>query len=293
MKQAFAPESECSVSILSGLKGLGLGKLENVDIFEEEEKKEPEKPAAAAVHKIDEKDLIFDKSFVCPVCDGNFSAKIVKSGKAKLIGTDQDLRARYEGIDPAKYDVLLCPVCGYAALSRYFSGVTSVQAKMIREKISQSVHVSVYNEEVYSYEQALERYKLALVNAVVKKAKASEKAYICLKSAWLMRGYAESLREAGNADEKLLKELAQQESEYLENAYKGFVDARQTENFPMCGMDEITVDYLLAALAVSNKKYDVASKLVASLLTNNAASARIKDKARELKEQILGDMKKQ
>lgn len=292
MKQACAPERECNVGILSGLKGLGLDKLENMDIYEEE-KKEQEKPAAAAVHKTDEKDLIFDKSFSCPVCSGSFSAKIVKSGKAKLLGTDQDLRARYEGIDPAKYDVLLCTSCGYAALSRYFSGVTSAQAKLIREAISKNVHINSYNDEVYSYEQAMERYKLTLVNAVVKKAKASEKAYICLKSAWLVRGYAESLREAGNPDEKLLKELAQQESEYLENAYKGFVDARQTEGFPMCGMDEITVDYLLAALAVGNKKYDVASKLVASLLTNNAASARIKDKARDLKEQILEGMKKQ
>lgn len=279
------------MSILSGLKGLGLDKLENMDIYEEE-KKEQEKPAAAVANKINEKDLIFDKSFVCPVCDSSFSAKIVKSGKAKLIGTDQDLRARYEGIDPAKYDVLLCPSCGYAALSRYFSGITSVQAKLVRETISQNVHISNYNDEIYSYEQAMERYKLTLVNAVVKKARASEKAYICLKSAWLVRSYAESLREAGDYDEKLLKELAQQETEYLENAYKGFVDARQTEGFPMCGMDEITVDYLLAALAVGNKKYDVASKLVASLLTNNAAGARIKDKARELKEQILEEMKK-
>lgn len=268
-----------------------MDKLENMDIFEEEEKKEEEKPAAA-VRKTDEKDMIFDKSFVCPVCDGNFSAKIVKSGKAKLLGSDQDLRAKYEGIDPAKYDVLLCPSCGYAALSRYFTGITSAQAKLVREKISPSVHISVYNDEIYSYEQAMERYKLALVNAVVKKAKASEKAYICLKSAWLVRGYAESLREAGNPDEKLLTELAQQEEEYLDNAYKGFVDARQTEGFPMCGMDEVTVDYLIAALAARCRKYDVAGKMVASLLTNTAASARIKEKARDLKEQILEEMKK-
>lgn len=279
------------MSILSGLKGLGLDKLENMDIYEEE-KKEQEKPAAAVANKINEKDLIFDKSFVCPVCDSSFSAKIVKSGKAKLIGTDQDLRARYEGIDPAKYDVLLCPSCGYAALSRYFSGITSVQAKLVREAISKNVHITEYGDEVYSYEQAMERYKLTLVNAVVKKAKASEKAYICLKSAWLVRGYAESLRETESPDENLLKELAQQETEYLDNAYKGFVEARQSEGFPMCGMDEVTVDYLIAALAARGRKYDVAGKLVASLLTNSAASARIKDKARELKEQILEEMKK-
>ena len=280
------------MSILSGLKGLGLDNLENMDIFEEDKEKESAKAAAPAAPQIQEKDFLFDKSFACPVCDDNFTAKIMKSGKTKLIGTDQDLRARYEGIDPIKYDVLLCPHCGYAALSRYFTNITSAQSKLIQQKISPSVHVSAHNGETYTYEQAMERYKLTLVNAVVKKAKASEKAYICLKSAWLMRGYAESLREAGGADEKLIASLAQQEEEYLENAYKGFADARQTETFPMCGMDEVTIDYLLAALAARTKKYDIASRFVASLLTNNAASPRIKDKARLLKEQILEDMKK-
>lgn len=285
------------MSILSGLKGLGLDGLENIDIFEEEktdpEKTEAEKKAAAAAaNRVMEKNLIYDKSYVCPVCDSNFSAKIVKTGKAKLIGTDQDLRAKYDGIDPIKYDVLLCPTCGYAALSRYFANITSTQAKLIKEKISQAVHMGSYQDEVYSYEQALERYKLALVNAVVKKAKASEKAYICLKSAWLLRGYAESLQEEGRADQKLLDALAGQETEYLENAYKGFTEARQSEGFPMCGMDEVTIDYLLAALAVRGGKYDVAGKLIASLLTNFAANARIKEKARDLKEQILENRKK-
>lgn len=279
------------MSILSGLKGLGLDGLENMDIYEEE-KTEPEKTAAAVVNKVMEKDLIYDKSYDCPVCDGKFSAKIVKTGKAKLIGTDQDLRAKYDGIDPIKYDVLLCPACGYAALSRYFTNITSAQAKLVKEKISQAIHMGSYQDEVYSYEQALERYKLALVNAVVKKARASEKAYICLKSAWLLRGYVESLQEEGKADQKLLDALAGQEKEYLENAYKGFSEARQSEGFPMCGMDEITIDYLLAALAVRVRKYDVAGKLIASLLTNSAANARIKDKARDLKEQILETMKK-
>lgn len=281
------------MGILSGLKGLGLDGLEDMDIFEDEKEKEKEKAAAPEVPQIQEKDFIFDKSFVCPVCDNNFTAKIMKSSKAKLIGTDQDLRARYEGIDPVKYDVLLCPACGYAALSRYFTNITSPQAKLIQQKISAGVHVKTYNDETYSYEQALERYKLALINAVVKKARASEKAYICLKSAWLVRGYGESLQESDEADKKaVIALLAQQEEEYLENAYKGFAEARQSEGFPMCGMDEVTIDYLLAALAARIKKYDVAGKLVATILTNSMASPRIKEKARLLKEQILEDIKK-
>lgn len=275
--------------ILSGLEGLGLGNLENMDIFETpkndaSDAKQPE------VNKVDEKDLIYDKAFNCPVCDNNFTAKIMKTGKAKLIGTDKDLRPTYEGIDPVKYDVQLCPKCGYAALTRFFSNITSGQAKLIRENITPNVRLRAYDGEIYTHEDALERYKLTLANAVVKRGRASEKAYICLKSAWLFRGYAEHLDDAGDrtVDRKALKA---QEEEYLLNAYNGFVEARQSEGFPMCGMDEITVDYLLAELALRFKKYDVASKMVATILTSPSANNRMKDKARDLKDEILAELK--
>ncbi|HIW82124.1 MAG TPA: DUF2225 domain-containing protein [Candidatus Acetatifactor stercoripullorum] len=277
--------------LLSGLSGLGLGNLENMDIYKNEEKEKQKKEAA--VQKVEEKDLIYDKTFECPVCGESFSSKIMKSGKARLLKTDQDLRPQYDGIDAAKYDVELCPHCGYAALSRYFTTVGSAQAKLIREHISQRVQLHPHTGDTYSYEEAVDRYKLALANAVVKRAKASEKAYICLKSAWLLRGYAESLEKEEEADRKKLAELRAQEAEYLENAYNGFTEAMQTEDFPMCGMDEITVEYLIGVLAARFKKYDVASKMVAAILTSPTANNRTKDKARELKEQILADLKRQ
>lgn len=279
------------MGILSGLGGLGLGGLEGMDIFEEEEAKK-ETAAAAAPPKIEEKDLIYDKNFTCPVCGTEFRAKIMKTGKAKLLGTDQDLRARYEGIDAVKYDVELCPVCGYAALSRYFSNLGSAQAKLIKEKISISVHITEYHDEIYSYEQAFERYQLALACAMVKKAKASEKAYICLKSGWLVRGWRESLQDNGKGNEALVEKLKKQEEDYLQNAFRGFAEARKSESFPLCGMDEVTVDYLLAVLAIRFKKFDVASHLVAGILASPSANARMKDKARDLKEQIMAEKKR-
>ena len=78
----------------------------------------------------------------------------------------------------------------------------------------------------------------------------------------------------------------------MEAAYNGFVEARQNESFPMCGMDEVTIDFLLAELAYRFKKYDVASRMVASILTSVSANARTKDKARDLKDRILADLKK-
>ena len=59
----------------------------------------------------------------------------------------------------------------------------------------------------------------------------------------------------------------------------------------MCGMDEITVEFLIAVLATRFQKYDVASRMVATILTSPSANARTKDKARELKDQILEELK--
>lgn len=275
---------------LFGLAGLGLDNLEDMEIFGQEKKEEQ---AAAEAPKIEEKDLIYDKNFTCPVCGEDFPAKIMKTGKARLLGTDQDLRAKYEGIDAVKYDVILCPHCGYAALNRYFNNITKVHAKLIKENISSKVQLHTYDDDIYTYEEAIERYKLCLVNAVVKRAHASEKAYICLKSGWLMRGYQEYLEESGDTDMARLRELKNMEETYLKNAYTGFTEALQTEGFPMCGMDEITVEFLIGVLATRFQKYDVASRMVASILTSPSANARTKDKARELKDQILEELKSQ
>lgn len=277
--------------ILSGLAGLGLDNLENMDIYEEPAKKEESESKGVEIPKVEEKDLIYDKSYVCPVCDDSFTAKIMKTGKAKLLSTDQDLRAKYEGIDAVKYEVLLCPHCGYAALGKFFSNITSAQAKLIRENISSKVRLTTFQDEIYTYEEALERYKLCLANAVVKRARYSEKAYICLKSGWLARGYQEYLQEAGESNKGKIEELRKMEDSYLLNAYNGFVEAIKTEGFPMCGMDEKTMDFLIAVLAKRFKKYEVASKQISLILTSKTANARIKDKARQLKEEILMEIR--
>lgn len=278
------------MSLLSGLGGLGLNGLENLDIYGEAEKEEAKKKAQEPV-RIEEKDLIYEKVFKCPCCDGDVPTKIMKTGKAKLIGTDQDLRPRYEGIDAIKYDVILCPTCGYTALTRFFPNLTSAQAKLIKEKISASVKIPQYSNETYSYVDAVGRYQLALANAVVKHGRASEKAYICLKSAWLMRGYRESVTDTEAGLPEMITQLRLKEEEYIQNAYNGFAEARQNEGFPMCGMDEVTLDYLLGVLAAHLKKYDVASRMVASILTSSNANNRMKDKARDLKEQIMIQIK--
>lgn len=275
------------MGIFSGLKSLGFGDLEGKDLFEEETKVEQ---AAAEPAQPEEKDFILDKSFTCPVCDKNFTARAMKTGKAKLVSMDLDLRPRYVGVDATKYDVGLCPHCGYAALTRYFTAMTTNQIHLIKEQVSNKVKLPQHTEEYYTYEEAMERYKIALVCAMVKKAKNSEKAYICLKCAWLVRGYREELESKGQLQPQQKAELDAQEMEYLKNAFKGFVEAQKSERYPMCGMDEYTMDYLMAALAYEVGELDKASQCVSRLLSS-MANNRVKDKARDLKDLIVAKKK--
>lgn len=275
------------MGIFAGLKELGLGDLENSELFGEEEKAEQQ---VAEPAQPEETDYIYDKSFTCPVCDTQFTSRVMKTGKAKLVSMDLDLRPRYVGIDATKYDVELCPHCKYAALTRYFTAMTSGQIHLIKEQISDKVKLQPHSEDYYTYEEAMERYKIALVCAMVKKAKNSEKAYICLKSAWLLRGYAEELESKRQLLPQQREELGRQEQEYLQNAFKGFVEAQKSERYPMCGMDEYTMDYLTAALAYEIGELDTASQYVSRLLAS-MANNRVKDKARDLKELIVAKRK--
>lgn len=277
--------------LLSGLEKLGLGNLKNASLYEEKKAAKAEDGAAKAAPTIQESDFLFEKTYTCPVCDNEFKSKTVKIGRAKLKGTDMDLRPKYEHIDLLKYDVIACPVCGYAALSRYYKYMTSGQAKLIKQSISQNYKGKELKGDIISYDEAMERYQLTLANAIVKQARNSEKAYICLKSAWLLRGYAESLDESAADYATKKAELEAQENEYLQNAFDGFLAARQSEPFPMCGMDEQTVDYLISVMAVRFEQYDVASKLISTIIASSGASPRMKDKARDLKEIVLQKVK--
>jgi len=121
----------------------------------------------------------------------------------------------------------------------------------------------------------------------VKRARDSEKAYVCLKTAWILRGMGENLDKGARNYEAKLKETKAGELEFLKHAYEGFLKARTAESFPMCGMDEMTLDYLVASLAVTFGQRDVASRMISGILSSPSANARIKEKARDLKDIVL------
>lgn len=278
-------------NLLSGLEKFGLGNLENVDIFSEEKKKRKAEEKKENKPELMEADLLFDKTHKCPVCENDFKAKAVKIGKAKLIEVEMDLRPKYKNIDSLKYDAIVCPYCGYAALSRFFEFITSPQVKLVKDKICVNYRAKRGEKEFYSYDDAIENHKLALLNAIVKKARVSERAYICLKLAWIIRGKAESILQDDENYNEILKKCHKEEAEYIKNAYEGFKAAITSETYPMCGMDETTVDYLVAVLAMKTGSFDIASKLVSGIITSRTTNKRMKEKALNLKEELIREIK--
>ena len=144
---------------------------------------------------------------------------------------------------------------------------------------------------MFTYDEAFVRYQLALGNAMVKKGRNSEKAYLCLKMAWMLRSKKEAI-EAGTEEVdranylQTIEELEQDETELLTNALDGFMTARQNETFPMCGMDEVTLDYIVCMTAMRLENYELTNQMLNVLLVRSGLNPQLKDNLLEVKEEL-------
>lgn len=272
-------------NLLSGLDKLGLNPENFNNLYEnEEDNKKEVQEDAPKTNVINEEEFIFDKTMKCPVCGREFKTKVVRTGKAKLVSTDTDLKPVYAGFEPLKYDVIVCLHCGYATTSKAYGHITPGQAKMIRESISTGFKGMVNTTGIYTFQEALDRHKLALANVMAMRGKNSEKAYICLKMAWLYRSMMQGLSKDDENYFKLQKEYADGEKACLKSAYEGFAFSYSKEVPPICGMDINTLTYLLADLARRCDDIENCKRYIAAIFNSRNANSRIKERARSLKE---------
>ena len=233
----------------------------------------------------DEKSYIFDKTMKCNVCNKEFTTKQVRTGKARYTGTNDILKPLYTGIDSTKYDIIMCPHCGYAAVPRTYGKLTPKQRQLIRDNIEGKFKVTWKEEDSYSYDVAIRRCKMALLTEMVTGGKISESAYLCLKLAWIYRGEIQEAKANGAAQERISM-YEKYEKEYLEDAYRGFKQARETEYPPIAGMDENTITYLLTSIGIHCGKIDEARRYGSALLISRTASMKLKNKTRDVLETI-------
>ncbi|PKM50320.1 MAG: DUF2225 domain-containing protein [Firmicutes bacterium HGW-Firmicutes-7] len=266
--------------IFSDLESLGLDEAQNFQVFNDVKVDEQEMIEKAKLELIES--ILYTAKLKCPVCHREILFRTLKSGKIRLVKTDLDLRPIYDIIDPSIYEVAVCNVCGYAALKKMFLSITSKKIDSIKNNISAKFVGRTY-PDIYDYEIAIERYKLALLDAIVMEVKDSEKAYLCLKIAWLYRGY---LEQEKNCDDKKREEYEINENTFLEHALDGFKIAHFKEKFPSMGLDDLTVTFLIGELSRRIGKNEDALKWLSEVIISKVASRRLKDRALESKELI-------
>ncbi|MDR1665242.1 MAG: DUF2225 domain-containing protein [Clostridiales bacterium] len=217
---------------------------------------------------------LYHKEFECPVCGKNFFNYITRVSKLRLLDTDTDMKPNYKTVNATCYEVLLCGYCGYAAMDSVFKKILDKQAETVRREISPYYKPREYPAPL-GLENAVERYKLALYNAVVKGANHGEKAIICLKTAWLFR-------DMRHKENELL---------FLRNAYEGFKLAYAAAVFPIGSMDDNTTAYIIGETARRLGEYAEALKWISSLIVRRNLRKSLKDRALHVKEMIRAEQR--
>jgi uncharacterized protein (DUF2225 family) len=254
--------------ILDNLKDLDLELELPPEVFAESFNTELAQPE----EEIDINTYIYPKEFACPVCRAKFTAAVVRASRLRLLHM-AELRPVYKDFEPICYDVLMCVNCGYAALRDKFDVLSDKQQEILLEKIR--LNYSNFMPATFPLEidlkKAIEVFKYALLTACVKKASLGEKAILLLKISWLYK----ILEDDQNA--LFFTEYA---NDYLTQAYS-------SERFPIFGMSEGAVSYLLASFAVDMGQYPTALKFLSEIIVNKNFSTRLRDLARDLKDKVV------
>lgn len=260
------------MDLFKGLEELG---FKNIDVKIYEEKNEQKQSVQTKEQKENPEDSIYEKTFKCPVCEQDFKNYAVKSNKYRLIKTDTDFMPIYDGINPLFYDIVICPFCGYSRLQSMFNSIRPYQIPILAEKITANFKSRVY-PKLYTVDIAIERYKLALLVASVIQVKDSEKAFLCLKLAWLYR----------------IKQDKPNEELFLKEALRGFTSAFSSEKLPVFNLGKHELMYLLGDLSIRIGDHTTANRYLSEVIVTPKVNSKIKELSRDRRDAIRQYLKK-
>ncbi len=231
-----------------------------------------------------EAEFLLEKQHSCPICGTEFTTKMLRAGKAFSNGMDMDLRPRFRNIDVIKYWVVECPVCGYAEMYKLFGQVNKKELPLLKENKAGMNYDAPLEEGIRSYAEAYRQYKSVLRCNLIRGAKSSRRAYSALCTAWLLRGWRESIEEAGNTVGENEPMCKNEEDKFITYAMRYFRDAEEHEDFPLGDFGESTYDYLMAALNYKMGNRTEAQKYVFHTLQDRTIKQNLRVKAEDLRE---------
>ncbi|MGI6084354.1 MAG: DUF2225 domain-containing protein [Acetivibrionales bacterium] len=193
---------------------------------------------------------VYNSKAVCPICNSNIEYTKVRSKAIKLIEQDSDFCPYYEGENPLFYEAVICPECGYGSHVTSFSNINKYEKEKVRNNITTKWHKRSFTGE-RTIDQALEAFKIVLLNLNDMDAPKSEIAKICMRIAWLYR----------------YKQEPEAESKFLEYALNSYKEAYSQEDLTNEGkLDEYTCLYIMGDLCRRLALYDESVKWMSRLI---------------------------
>lgn len=252
------------VNLFEGLEQLGL-ETSGIELYK---KKEEQKIDPKVEKEIKIKNSLYDKTIECPVCYTRSKVKTVRPSALRIVERDTDFMTYYEDINPLLYGVSMCNECGYAGIGTYFKNIRGTRKEVFIKQVSKQWK-KMNIPEINSVDFAIKQHKLALLSAVIKEAKASEKALICLRLSWLYR----------------LNKDTENEKAFQKEALTGFVEADLTEDFPIAGLSEYSMRYLLGELNRRLGNNNEALRYFLEVIVSKAPD-KLRDQARDQRDLI-------
>lgn len=260
--------SDNKVDLFDNIKDLGFDNLAGVSIYVNNEVNKQSN--IKVVKEFNPAEMLYDKKIECPVCNKEITVRTVKSRGVHLLSQDTDFMPIYSEPNPLLYDIWMCTCCGYTALPSRFNTIGYRNIALVKEKITARWKFNKTYPTVYTPEIAIEMYQMALLNALIIQAKDSEKAIICLKLSWLYR----------------LINDKENEKKFQLQVQQGFIKALENEYFPVFGMDETCIEYLIGEIYRRLGDNTNALLWYGRVISSRQAKPKIKDLARDQKDVI-------
>ena len=220
-------------------------------------------------------EFTFTVQKTCPICGE--STRIVKT-KSKLMveKTDEDFCVHYKGFNPYFYKIWFCEHCGFAADEKTFLGtMPSLHKKKIQEFLAQRKLGMQFVEE-RGIPDAVASSKLAIFYAEMTDQPLARRAGLYLELAWIYRADGEQDKE----------------NEMMQRAADLYDTSLMTERYPINGLSDNTVVYLIGAIYFRMQDYEKSTQYLSRIIGDQSIrdnDNRLYKRARDLWQTIRED----
>jgi uncharacterized protein (DUF2225 family) len=222
-------------------------------------------------------EFTFTVEKTCPICGK--STRIVKT-KSKLFveKTDEDFCVHYKDFNPYFYKIWFCEHCGFAADEKTFLGTMPALHKKKIQEFLEPRKLGMKFVEERGIPDAVASFKLAIFYAEMTDQSLAKRAGLYLELGWVYRASGEQDKE----------------TEMLQRAAELYDKSLMTERYPINGLSDNTVVYLIGALYFRMQDYEKSTQYISRIIGDQRVrdeDIKLYKRARDLWQTIREDKK--